>query len=149
MRFGISATYSIFPKNFRTRFRPINVCAIMSSRSIDPDLSRHAQAITLEPTGPASRSSRYRGDQGDSPNGRNPSRPSGQASDAYSPVIRPKFRITSPHSPLNGDIGNSRARALKSQEFRSQPVMAGLDPAIHVLNLSGSPGLAPLARGFR
>src|SRR5579885_3309914 len=36
MRFGISATSSIFPKNLRTRFRPINVCAIMSSRSIDP-----------------------------------------------------------------------------------------------------------------
>jgi hypothetical protein len=36
MRFGISATSWIFPKNFRTRFRPINVCAIMSSRSIDP-----------------------------------------------------------------------------------------------------------------
>src|ERR1700761_6968066 len=28
MRFGISATSSIFPKNLRTRFRPINVCAI-------------------------------------------------------------------------------------------------------------------------
>src|ERR1700719_358315 len=52
MRVGISATSSIFPKNFLTRFRPINVCAIMSSRSIEPSGSnRPAQTITLEPTG--------------------------------------------------------------------------------------------------
>src|SRR5712671_4797010 len=30
MRFGISATSWIFPKNLRTRLRPINVCAISS-----------------------------------------------------------------------------------------------------------------------
>src|ERR1700761_8272608 len=36
MRFGISATSSIFPNDFLTRFRPINVCAITSSRSIEP-----------------------------------------------------------------------------------------------------------------
>jgi hypothetical protein len=30
MRFGISATSLIDPKNFRTRLRPVNVCAIVS-----------------------------------------------------------------------------------------------------------------------
>src|SRR5262249_55577494 len=33
MRFGISATSWIFPKNFRTRLRPVNVCAIVASHS--------------------------------------------------------------------------------------------------------------------
>src|SRR5271168_398018 len=68
MRFGISATSSIFPKNFLTRFRPMNVCAIMPSRLIEPSGSNHNPS--------------HRGDQDDSPEGRNPSRPSGQASDA-------------------------------------------------------------------
>src|SRR5580692_8052882 len=31
MRFGISATSSIFPKNLRTRLRPVKVCAIVAS----------------------------------------------------------------------------------------------------------------------
>src|ERR1700674_5778714 len=31
MRFGISATSWILPKNLRTRLRPVNVCAISSS----------------------------------------------------------------------------------------------------------------------
>src|SRR5579871_425642 len=31
MRFGISATSSILPKNLRTRLRPVNVCAIVAS----------------------------------------------------------------------------------------------------------------------
>src|SRR6516225_8079531 len=44
MRFGISATSSIFPKNFLTRFRPVNVCAIMSSRSIEPSGPRPTAA---------------------------------------------------------------------------------------------------------
>src|SRR5215813_3213347 len=35
MRFGISATSSILPKNLRTRLRPVNVCAIVAS-SIPP-----------------------------------------------------------------------------------------------------------------
>src|SRR6185295_14161752 len=30
MRFGISATSWIFPKNFLTRLRPVNVCAMCS-----------------------------------------------------------------------------------------------------------------------
>src|ERR1700733_685967 len=125
MRFGISATSSIFPKNFLTRFRPINVCAIMSSRSIEPSGSNRrqptpsAQTITLAPQGQKPRDSRHRGDQDDSPEGRNPSRPSGQASHAYFalhfPAIRSKFRIA-----------RNCAR----------------------LRLSESPGLAPLARGF-
>src|SRR5262245_65434751 len=56
MRFGISATSWIFPKNLRTRLRPVNVCAISS--------------LAL---------SNRRG-RNDSPEGRHPSRPSGQPS---------------------------------------------------------------------
>src|ERR1700733_13717975 len=79
MRFGISATSSIFPKNFLTRFRPINVCAIMSSRSIDssgPDATGEPSRQAVH--GPLVRG--YRGDQDDSPEDRYPSRSSGQAS---------------------------------------------------------------------
>src|ERR1700734_461450 len=130
MRFGISATSWIFPKNFLTRFRPINVCAIMSSRSIDPSgkSCHHAQAITLGPTGPASRSSRYRGDQGDSPKGRNPSRPSGQASHALFSSDSAKCPNHAPYSPLPGDISDSRAVALKSQKFLRGPQGATAPP---------------------
>src|SRR5262249_5268398 len=34
MRFGISATSRIFPKNLRTRLRPVNVCAAILSLSL-------------------------------------------------------------------------------------------------------------------
>jgi hypothetical protein len=58
MRFGISATSLIVPKNFLTRLRPVNVCAIGSILSqFDFD-----------------------GSAGASPESRNPSRLSGQAS---------------------------------------------------------------------
>src|SRR6516164_1027856 len=63
MRFGISATSWIFPKNLRTRLRPVNVCAI-SSLALSNRRARD-----------------------DSPEGRNPSRPSGQASKTL-PSIR-------------------------------------------------------------
>src|SRR3954447_4997461 len=36
MRFGISATSSILPKNLRTRLRPVKVCAIVLSRFVAP-----------------------------------------------------------------------------------------------------------------
>jgi len=53
----------------------------MSSRSIDPSSpSRSARTLSLE-----SWDSRHRGDQDDSPEGRHPSRPSGQAS--YRPIL--------------------------------------------------------------
>src|SRR5262245_24260395 len=65
MRFGISATSWIFPKNLRTRLRPVNVCAISS--------------LAL---------SNRRG-RDDSPEGRHPSRPSGQPSKPLFYVIRP------------------------------------------------------------
>src|SRR5437763_1676927 len=58
MRFGISATSWIFPKNLRTRLRPVNVCAILFLLSFGRD----------------------RRGRDDSPESRNPSRPSGQAS---------------------------------------------------------------------
>src|ERR1700746_2088372 len=89
MRFGISATSSIFPKNFLTRFRPVNVCAIMSSRSIEPSGPHYGRTPQFEPSprpdapdalGHPRPVPRQRGDQDDSPEGRNPSRPSGQAS---------------------------------------------------------------------
>src|SRR5262245_16422447 len=58
MRFGISATSWIFPKNLRTRLRPVNVCAAISSLALSNRRARD-----------------------DSPEGRHPSRPSGQASE--------------------------------------------------------------------
>src|ERR1700737_1993747 len=127
MRFGISATSSIFPKNFRTRFRPINVCAIMSFPSIDPSAPNRrpvqpsAQAIALGATGPASRSPRFGGDQDDSPKGRNPSRPSGQASSALFSRDSAKSPNHIPHSPLGGDGDDSRASPLESQKYFTQP----------------------------
>jgi len=73
---------------------------------------------------------RPRGDQDDSPEGRNPSRPSGQASLAVlfrpTEAIRPKapYRLdTLPHPPA-GVTGR------------------------RILHLLGSPAVAPLARGF-
>src|ERR1700704_4885861 len=57
MRFGISATSWIFPKNLRTRLRPVNVCAAISSLTLSNRRARD-----------------------DSPEGRHQSRPSGQAS---------------------------------------------------------------------
>jgi hypothetical protein len=57
MRFGISATSSILPKNFRMRLRPVNVCAIRLSLFYAGTPAAH----------------------GDSPNSRNPSRPLRQA----------------------------------------------------------------------
>src|SRR5262249_61921120 len=65
MRFGISATSWIFPKNLRTRLRPVNVCAI-SSLALSNRRARD-----------------------DSPEGRHPSRPSGQPSRPLSYAIRP------------------------------------------------------------
>src|SRR5262245_2511387 len=65
MRFGISATPWIFPKNLRPRLRPVNVCAISS--------------LAL---------SNRRG-RDDSPEGRHPSRPSGQPSKPLFYAIRP------------------------------------------------------------
>jgi hypothetical protein len=40
MRFGISATSLIFPKNLRTRLRPVNVSAIVASRFVRRVLRR-------------------------------------------------------------------------------------------------------------
>src|SRR5271154_967073 len=103
MRFGISATSSIFPKNFLTRFRPMNVCAIMPSRLIEPSGSNHNPS--------------HRGDQDGSPEGRNPSRPSGQASDALFSGDSAKNPNHATPSPLGGDHGDSEAEALKSPVF--------------------------------
>src|SRR5688572_20810305 len=48
MRFGISATSWIFPKNLRTRLRPVNVCAIWSlavCRTVGPGTTLRKAAI--------------------------------------------------------------------------------------------------------
>src|SRR5260221_13488119 len=83
MRFGISATSWIFPKNLRTRLRPVNVCAI-SSLALSNRRARD-----------------------DSPEGRHPSRPSGQPSrplvDAARPTAEPLFAY-----PRPPDIGRFR-----------------------------------------
>src|SRR5215831_8331715 len=81
MRFGISATSWIFPKNLRTRLRPVNVCAI-SSLALSNRRARD-----------------------DSPEGRNPSRPSGQASKAlpsYSLLFASADRRSTLSLPLSG-----------------------------------------------
>src|SRR6516162_1747266 len=141
MRFGISATSSIFPKNFLTRFRPVNVCAIMSSRSIDPsgpELPPHRRKLEPSPRPHASDAfttsarpvPRQRGDQDDSPEGRNPSRPSGQASLAV--LLHPTV----------GDPIDTRTAAMLCRTL--QP--AGRRPSHHAL--VDSRGTAPLVRGF-
>jgi len=98
----------------------------MSSRSIEPSGSNRRQVISVR-TNQCARTerqkphgSRYRGDQDDSPEGRNPSRPSGQASHAL--FLHSIFR-----------------RFDQSSE----------SPDHSRLGLLGSPDLAPLARGYR
>src|SRR5262245_15582714 len=98
MRFGISATSWIFPKNFLTRLRPVNVCAIVLSL-----LSSDSLPI-------------QRDRRDDSPESRNPSRPSGQA--YGSPVLDDSgFPNRGFALPLCGKDGDSRALARKSPVF--------------------------------
>src|SRR6185503_21379818 len=101
MRFGISATSWIFPKNFLTRLRPVNVCAI------------RALSVVVRQSANSDR-------RDDSPESRNPSRPSGQA--YGSPVLDdsgfPNRRIA---LTLCGKDGDSRALARKSPIFVQDP----------------------------
>src|SRR3984893_685633 len=83
MRFGISATSWIFPKNLRTRLRPVNVCAI-SSLALSNRRARD-----------------------DSPEGRHPSRPSGQPSRPLVGAARPTPEPPSPYR-RPADIGRFR-----------------------------------------
>src|SRR5215469_747842 len=157
MRFGISATSSIFPKNFLTRFRPINVCAIISSRSIEPSDPKHRQSRTsnhrLNPAAAntaavfACAVPRQRGDQDDSPEGRNPSRPSGQAfirrvlALCISVLLfndsgtRPNRRNATPHQ----DLPHSR------QPQETAPAVLGPYPRYDQAN-PGHPRLEPTSR---
>src|SRR5215467_6635272 len=85
MRFGISATSWIFPKNLRTRLRPVNVCAI-SSLALSNRRARD-----------------------DSPEGRHPSRPSGQASRSRClerSGLPPDRRLLDFLPPSGGDMDN-------------------------------------------
>src|SRR5215472_9504469 len=158
MRFGMSATSSIFPKNFLTRFRPINVCAIISSRSIEPSDPKHRQSRTsnhrLNPAASntaavfACAISRQRGDQDDSPEGRNPSRPSGQAS--FAVCSRPMyFRISVLLFNDSGTCPNRRnATPQHDLPHSRQPEGPGhprLEPALRAV---GNPGVTPLAPGL-
>src|SRR6476620_677154 len=101
MRFGIAATSCIFPKNFLTRLRPVNVCAIV------PLCCRPAVF-------------KFMSSRDDSPESRNPSRLSGQAYGA--PFLDdsgfPNRRIA---LPLRGKDGDSRALAPKSPIFVQDP----------------------------
>src|SRR5216683_4782946 len=83
MRFGISATSWIFPKNLRTRLRPVNVCAI-SSLALSNRRARD-----------------------DSPESRHPSRPSGQPSRPLVGAARPTAESPSPYR-RPADIGRFR-----------------------------------------
>src|SRR5215471_7313127 len=120
MRFGISATSWIFPKNLRTRLRPVNVCAAISSLALSNRRARD-----------------------DSPEGRHPSRPSGQASGPLFPwhfyAIRPAAGPPSRpppcanRAPLSGNRGNSGV---------SHPGTTGLSS--HLLEFHLGPGLLQL-----
>src|ERR1700719_714564 len=142
MRFGISATSSIFPKNFRTRFRPINVCAIMSSRSIDPS---SPSRLRLAP------SSRIRGFEIPGRLGRLSRGPPSIATvgtgvvPPYPAVIRLSAE-PSHHAcrTLTAEGGHRDARATTLSLFmtRVHQAYAGLTsngPAVHNCNLSGLP----------
>src|SRR5262245_7045405 len=83
MRFGISATSWIFPKNLRTRLRPVNVCAI-SSLALSNRRARD-----------------------DSPEGRNPSRPSGQPLRALLLCDSADRRSANPPPPSGRDMDDS------------------------------------------
>src|SRR6476660_1387502 len=50
MRFGISATSLMCPKNLRTRLRPVNVCcAIVASHFVAPDGRTFRSATAIAP----------------------------------------------------------------------------------------------------
>src|SRR5262245_52867249 len=133
MRFGISATSWIFPKNLRTRFRPVNVCAI-SSLALSNRRARD-----------------------DSPEGRHPSRPSGQASGpvfsrfggqpnrASLPPLgadkddseefhpeSPNFVSTIPELGPFAANASDRARATCPVRFRSEGQVAVTSAAVHL-----------------
>src|SRR5262249_32044796 len=109
MRFGISATSWIFPKNLRTRLRPVNVCAI-SSLALSNRRARD-----------------------DSPEGRHPSRPSGQPSKPLVSAARP---TAEPPSPYRRPAEIGRFRDLLTPE----PVAL----TSHLLEFHLGPGLLQL-----
>src|SRR5262245_7155312 len=109
MRFGISATSWIFPKNLRTRLRPVNVCAI-SSLALSNRRARD-----------------------DSPEGRNPSRPSGQPSN---PLFR-RFGCP-PKRHASAAVGQRYGRF---QGFRTPE---SLDLTSHLLEFHLGSGLFQL-----
>src|SRR6516162_9586795 len=109
MRFGISATSWIFPKNLRTRLRPVNVCAI-SSLALSNRRARD-----------------------DSPEGRHPSRPSGQPSRPLVSAARP---TAEPPSPYRRPAEIGRFRDLLTPE----PVAL----TSHLLEFHLGPGLFQL-----
>src|SRR5215472_5164140 len=109
MRFGISATSWIFPKNLRTRLRPVNVCAI-SSLALSNRRARD-----------------------DSPEGRHPSRPSGQPSRPLFSAARP---TAEPPSPYRRPAEIGRFRDLLTPE----PVAL----TSHLLEFHLGPGLFQL-----
>src|SRR6516164_1863652 len=72
MRFGISATSSILPKNLRTRLRPVNVCTIVASL-LPPHAQMDGGAFRQASTAPHGRENRAA--EGIIPPSQNRSRP--------------------------------------------------------------------------
>src|SRR5438132_3909485 len=111
MRFGISATSWIFPKNLRTRLRPVNVCAI-SSLALSNRRARD-----------------------DSPEGRHPSRPSGQPS---RPLVGAARTTAEPPCPYRRPADIGRFRGLLTPEsvaLTSHLLEFHLGPSLFQLSL--------------
>src|SRR5712691_12566084 len=135
MRFGISATSWILPKNLRTRLRPVNVCTIVASRFVAPgDAFRGKQSSERRKDAPGAL--------------RHPVR-----------HLKTQFwtsfaiaRIAICLAPPKRRSWRFRESPRKSPHF-SVIVTPGFDPGMHILNLSGSPGLprieSGVAGGFR
>src|SRR5215475_6415812 len=117
MRFGISATSWIFPKNLRTRLRPVNVCAI-SSLALSNRRARD-----------------------DSPEGRHPSRPSGQPSRPLCLCDSADRRTAMSLPPSGRDMGRRPAEIWR---FRGLLTPESVALTSHLLEFHLGPGLFQL-----
>src|SRR5262249_28348835 len=142
MRFGISATSLIVPKNFLTALRPVNVCAIFS---LSIRLHRAARAPL--------RTAAFHRDHRDRRRGRP------LLCDSVSPNRRTLHAHRDHSQSVHDASGVRRCRLpyllIRAPRFamgssvRISLRMAGLVPAHPRLELARSPGLAALSRGFR
>src|SRR4029434_3031219 len=123
MRFGISATSWIFPKNLRTRLRPVNVCAI-SSLALSNCRARD-----------------------DSPEGRHPSRPSGQPSKPSIVCDSADCRSAMPLPERGRDHASAGARQ-RYGRFRGSRTPESLALPSHLLEFHLGSGLFQLSLDF-